>query len=128
MASDGRPWEGSSSAGAATAAVPPRPRPRQRTSLSESAPQPGIAGNERARYEHAAAIEPTDARAALAEYREVAHGKGPGAALALYASGRLAADLGDADTAAKALRGYLARFPDGANAADARSLLDSLSK
>lgn len=80
----------------------------------------------RALYEKAAALEATDPPAALAEYRAISRGKGPWAANALYAAGRLAAELGDEISAAAYLRAYLDRFPGGANAADAKALLDSL--
>jgi hypothetical protein len=83
---------------------------------------------DQSRYERAAALEATDARAALTSYRSIARGKGAWAANALYASGRLAAELGDRDTARVALRGYLARFPKGPNVADARALLKSLGE
>jgi len=119
---DGLPREGQSSAGAATTTPDrtTRSRPRQRTSRLDDTPQ--------ARYERAAALEASDARSALVSYREIAKGKGAWAANALYAAGRLAAELGDHVTAVKFLRAYVARFPRGANVADARALLDSLGE
>jgi hypothetical protein len=133
--SDGLPWEGQSSAGAV--AVSPevasreasrdaepataRPRPRQRTSRSD------VPDLDRARFERAAALERKDARAALAEYQAIAGERGRWAANALYAAGRLAAEL--RDPAAAALLGtYLRRYPRGGNAADARTLLDQLEE
>ncbi|MCA9677924.1 MAG: FecR domain-containing protein, partial [Myxococcales bacterium] len=92
-----------------------QPRPRHRPVLDD-----------KARFDHAGALEPTDPRAALAEYRALARGKGTWAANALYAAGRLSAELGDREAAAQLLRRYLDRYPHGGNAADARSLLRSL--
>lgn len=132
--SDGLPWEGQSSAGAATVSPDPGardrasqdptvgPRPRQRSSRSSNVRIADI----RTRYERAAALEASDARAALTEYRDLAKGSSKWAQNALYAAGRLAADLGDKALAARLLRRYVKRFPDGANAADARALLQSL--
>lgn len=129
--SEGLPWEGQSSAGAAT--VTPdsgtresadqdptaRPRPRQRSSHS-------IDADIRTRYERAAALEASDARGALAAYRDLAKGSSKWAQNSLYAAGRLAADLGDEALAARLLRRYVKRFPRGANADDAKALLQSL--
>jgi len=119
---DGLPREGQPSAGAATTTPDrtTRSRPRQRTSRLDE--------TDRARYERAAALEATDARGALRAYRGIARGKGPWAANALYAAGRLAAELGEDEIAAITLRGYIARFPHGANVSDARALLQSLEQ
>jgi hypothetical protein len=114
---DGRSWEGSSSADG-TATEETRPRSRQR-SRSE---------DDRLRFEHAASLEPTDARGALAAYKKLAASRGKWAAPSLFAAGRLAAELGDTRTARKLLGRYLERYPDGGNAADARALLATLAE
>jgi hypothetical protein len=116
---DGLLREGQSSAGAVTADPEPSgsgtPRPRQRSSSLSS----------REQYEAAASLEATDQAAALAAYQKLAKGTDKWAANALFAAGRLAAELGRAD-AAELLDQYVARYPKGANAADARTLLRSL--
>jgi len=89
-------------------------------------PKATPAPDQRALYEHAAALEATDARAALAEYTALARRKGPWAANAMYAAGRLAAELGERDLAIKLLNSYLTKFPKGGNAADARAMIESL--
>jgi hypothetical protein len=80
----------------------------------------------RQRYESAAALESTDPAKARAIYAELAHGDDAWAQNALYAQARLAHDRGQKDEAARLCRQYLARFPSGANAQDARELLDKL--
>lgn len=119
FAVDGRPWEGSSSADGAVAEESPstRPRPRQRSRRDDQD-----------RYEQAMALEPTDARRALGEYKKLAEGGGKWAAPSLFAAGRLAAELGDEKAARKLLDRYLRRYPDGGNAADARDLLARLGR
>jgi hypothetical protein len=81
--------------------------------------------DERARYERFAGLEAKQPDAALLGYLEIARGNGPWAAISLYAAARLAADRGEA-RAKILLDAYLRRFPRGANADDARQLLDSL--
>lgn len=111
---DEQPLGGAPLVGGAGAVADETPRPRQRSS--------------RDRYERAAALEARDPRAALGEYRTLARGKDAWAANALYAGGRLAAELGDRGVAVKMLRAYLQRFPRGGNVADARALLQSLGE
>jgi FecR protein len=74
-------------------------------------------------YESANRMESSNPDAALATYRKLAAGSGPWAANALYAAGRLQADRGRRADATRILEAYLARFPNGANARDARDLL-----
>ncbi len=81
----------------------------------------------RAAYEAAAALEPSDAAAALAAYRTIARGAGPWAANALYAAARLADRDGDHALALTLARQYTNRFPRGANAGDASRLITRLS-
>jgi FecR protein len=74
-------------------------------------------------YEAAAQLEAQNPDGALATYRKIAGGGGPWAANALFAAGRLQAHRGRSGDAARLLDEYIARFPNGANAADARELL-----
>ena len=67
---------------------------------------------ERARPEEAAGI-----------YRQLAQGGSPWAPNGLFALGRLEAERGHREDAVHLLNEYLARYPRGPNAADARDLL-----
>lgn len=102
----------------------PDPVPDRRPDPS---PSPTPIGDPKAAFEAAAALESADPVAAIAAYRRLATGSGPWAANALYAAARLALDRGDRATASTLARDYLTRFPRGANAPDARALLDLLS-
>lgn len=115
---DGRPWEGSSSADGTAAEEKTRSRSRQRSRPAD----------DRARYEQAAAMEPTNARKALEQYKKLADGSSKWAGPALFAAGRLALELGDEPAARKLLDRYLRRHPNGGNAADARALLATLAE
>ena len=75
------------------------------------------------RYESAQKLEKSDPERARALYGELVHGGGKWAPNALYAHALLEDRLGDRTTARKLLQQYLARYPDGLNAADARELL-----
>jgi hypothetical protein len=78
-----------------------------------------------AKYDRLVALEQKDPTAALSGYLELSRGKSKWAAVALYAAGRLAADRHDR-RATTFLDIYLRRFPNGANADDARNLLARL--
>ena len=80
----------------------------------------------RERYEAAAALESSHPDAARAAYAELARGDDAWAQNALYAEARLAHEQGKKDEAARLCRQYLARFPSGANAQDAREMLNRL--
>jgi hypothetical protein len=75
-------------------------------------------------YERAASLEASQPDQARALYQEVIERGGPWAANALFAQARLELDLGHRERASALLSTYLQRFPEGANAADARELLD----
>lgn len=77
----------------------------------------------RARFEAAETLEASDPEAALGAYASLAKGSGPWAENALFAEGRLLAERGRNADAQKVLRDYLARYPSGPNAGDARTLL-----
>jgi len=80
----------------------------------------------RALFESAARLESSHPGTSLAQYGELARGTDPWAANALFAAGRLEADRGMQEAARRTLEEYLTRFPRGANAADARDLLNRL--
>jgi hypothetical protein len=63
---------------------------------------------------------------AATTYRQLAAGTSPWAPNALFALGRLELDRGHRSEAAELFRSYLARYPAGLNAADARELLRPL--
>jgi hypothetical protein len=86
-------------------------------------PSPADSITEQDRFEAAARLEASDPAAALAGYRELARGRSAWAGNALYAVGRLSHERGDRAAAQRALAEYLRRFPRGANAADAHTLL-----
>jgi transmembrane sensor len=98
-------------------------------STSATDARPGAAeatdAADRAEYDRLAALEPRSPDAALAGYLALARGTSRWAAPALFAAGRLAHDRGDR-RAESLLTLYLQRFPDGANAVDARELLNRL--
>jgi hypothetical protein len=80
------------------------------------------------RYEKAAGLEATDPAAAIEIYRELARGKSPWAANALFAQARLELDRGHRAEAVRLLQLYLRRYPDGYNAIDARALLETAER
>lgn len=97
---------------------------------ADADPRPGAldaadAERDRSEYDRLAALEPRSPDAALAGYLALARGTSRWAAPALFAAGRLAHDRGDR-RAESLLTLYLQRFPDGANAVDARELLNRL--
>jgi hypothetical protein len=109
-------------------AEPPRRKPRpaaedDEDDEDEAGPREPTSKEQ---FEAAARLERTEPGAALTRYRTLARGTGPWAANALFAAGRLSFDRGDGDMAHRLLTRYLRRFPGGANAADARALLDRL--
>jgi hypothetical protein len=75
------------------------------------------------RFERAARLEAKDPVAALAIYQQLARGKGPWAANALYAQARLELERERPQRAEPLLRRYLERYPRGLNAADVRKQL-----
>ncbi|MCZ7685581.1 MAG: FecR domain-containing protein [Sandaracinaceae bacterium] len=80
----------------------------------------------RSRFAAASALEASDPAAAARIYRELEGEGGAWAANALYARARLAVEQGRTSEARALLTTYLARHPDGPNAADARRLSEEL--
>jgi hypothetical protein len=88
-------------------------------------PQPSPSDRQR-RFEQAALLEAGEPEQALRLYRGLAAEGGRWGENALYAMGRLEMERGRRAAAARILRDYLARHPQGANASDARALLQRL--
>ena len=76
-------------------------------------------------FEQAGEYELSSPEAAIALYKQVAAGGGDWAANALYAHGRLEHSRSNYSEATRLLTRYLAKFPKGANAQDAKELLDA---
>jgi hypothetical protein len=94
---------------------------------TRAAPVRAAAGlSPREQYEAASKLEAQQPAAALGLYRELVRQGGAWGENALFAAGRLEADRGDHDDARRLLGEYLARYPAGPNANDARQLLDRL--
>lgn len=74
-------------------------------------------------FEDAARLERTSPAEAAAAYRRLAAGDGAWAPTALFALARLQIDRGDRAEGVRLLRTYLAKYPGGINAEDARELL-----
>ncbi len=96
---------------------------------ADSAPTPSAEPRDPAQdaFESAARTERAQPDEAAAAYRQLAAGDSKWAPNALFALGRLEADRGHTPEAIRLLRSYLARYPHGANATDARVLLRNLT-
>jgi hypothetical protein len=112
----------------APAAEPAEPEPASEPESAEPARGKRaahvVAPRAQQRFERAARLEAKDPAAALAIYQQLARGKGPWAANALYAQARLELERGRPARAEPLLRRYLERHPQGMNAADVRQLLE----
>jgi hypothetical protein len=130
-------------AGLSTPRVPAHPHPSARPSAVDPGPNPGTTvlnggskstgslgdpPSRQSRYEDAVALESTAPNRAVAAYLDLARGSDGWAANALFAAGRLEAERRLNHEAEQLLEQYLTRFPRGANAADARDLLERLSR
>jgi hypothetical protein len=94
------------------------PAPRSSRALEDRAE----AIDARARFEAAVRSESSQPDAALAQYRAIEREGGAWAPNAMFARGRLLHELGRHDEARAVLARYLARYPRGPNADDARQL------
>jgi hypothetical protein len=114
----------------AASAPPPRaPAPASASSAPPVVPAPvasAPAPSPRELYESASALEASRPDLAVARYRDLAASGGPWGMNALFAEGRLEADRGRAAEARRILQDYLARYPGGPNADDARQVLERL--
>jgi len=90
--------------------------------VTHSALPPKI--DDEALFERAARSERTDPDGALQLYEGIATRGGAWAPNALFAEGRLELDRGHTANGRRLLELYLKRYPRGANAADAKSLLE----
>ncbi|HEY4179962.1 MAG TPA: FecR domain-containing protein [Kofleriaceae bacterium] len=97
--------------------TPPSEKPSAKPSASTI--------TDRERFDQLSAMEATSPKVAIDGYLVLANSRSTWAPVALYAAGRLATDKNDS-RAKSLLEQYLKRFPGGANAADARDLLDHL--
>ncbi len=84
-------------------------------------------GTRQAQYELAERLEAGDPDGALAAYVDLARGSDEWSAMSLYTAGRLAAKFGQDARARGFFEQYVARFPRGPNAADARRELLGLA-
>lgn len=99
--------------------------PATQAEAAPTAPAPTASPAQLA-FEAATRNERTHPERAADAYRQLAAGTTPWAPNALFALARLEADRGHRGEAAELLRSYLARYPAGLNAADARVLLQRL--
>ncbi|MDF3068351.1 MAG: hypothetical protein K0R38_3952 [Polyangiaceae bacterium] len=107
---------------------PSRSRPSsRRTSESRAVASPDPPPRSlQADFEAAARLEARNPRESIRLYSELENGTSSWAQNALYAHGRLEAARGSRSEARRVLTQYLRRFPSGANADDARRLLQRL--
>jgi FecR protein len=80
------------------------------------------------RFERASRLESQNPAEALTIYRSLAAAGGRWGENAAYAMARLELDRGRRAEATRLLKTYLSRHPNGANASDARSLLERLAR
>jgi hypothetical protein len=104
------------------APAPVGPAPHVTHPAPVPAPATGAVDRDARRFAELTRLEASSPDAAMTGYLALSKGSGRWAQVALYAAARLAADRGDA-RATTFLEIYLRRFPQGANAADARELL-----
>lgn len=98
--------------------------PKRAPLVAAPAQSPGP--SRQALFERAAALERNDPAQAARLYREIEAGADSWGQHALYARGRLEATRGNHAEAKLVLSRYLARFPRGSNAEDARAVLKRL--
>jgi len=119
----GQSWPASAAPGR-TRRPPPAAAPSPAQSALSGRPERPDPQRE---FERATQLESSDPAQSLAIYQRLSRGRGPWAANSLYARSRLLLDGGQSDAARTLLLRYLHENPAGANAADARRLLQSLA-
>lgn len=127
----GDSWPGAAPEAAPTLSPPePAPAPELRSFEPARGKRAAyvVAPRAQQRFERAARLEAKDPGAALSIYQQLARGKGPWAANALYAQARLELERGRPQRAEPLLRRYLDRHPEGMNAADVRKLLAQIER
>lgn len=109
-----------------------RGKTRDKTERRDKSPErkPDVeAPTAKERFTAAARLERSDPQAALAIYRQLARERaGVWSANALYAQAELELRRGNRDVAARLLESYIRRYPEGPNAAIARSELARLRR
>ncbi len=108
------------------APTPPAPSPAPAIAPANTPTLAPAVKTARARYEAASRLEAVDPDAALAQYRDLARHGGRWGQNALFAAGRLDADRGNREESRRLLLQYVSLYPDGANANDARELLNRM--
>ncbi len=109
--------------------VEPPPASSEKPGTRSARPPASVHGDamsDQRAYEQAIRNEGKDPEGSLAIYRRMVASGGPWAPNALFAAGRLSAERGQHAEARRLLEQYLARYPGGANAEDARKLLAGL--
>jgi hypothetical protein len=102
------------------------PPPDATDDTPAAAPPPPPPPSPRELFETAAQIEGREPARAIGIYQQLAAAGGVWGMNALFAWARLEYDRGNRGAAAQLLNQYLARYPRGPNAADARALLEHL--
>lgn len=101
--------------------------PEERAKVDLAAREPQAIPTIATRFEQASALERKEPERALALYRALAReGSGSWNQNALFAAARLQADRGQKEGAIATLEEYLRKYPHGANAEDAKSLVKLL--
>lgn len=103
--------------------IAPRPTPVEPSIEKPATPEPLSAQQQ---FETATRLERSEPARAIQLYSGLESGSSSWAANALFAHGRLEAARGNPAAARRILSQYLARFPQGGNAQDARMLLGRL--
>jgi FecR protein len=126
----GESWPSEPEAAPAIAPIEPQPsdEPQRAEPARGKRSSYVVAPRAQQRFERAARLEAKDPKAALSIYQQLARGKGPWAANALYAQARLELERGRPQRAEPLLRRYLERHPQGMNAGDVRKLLTQIEQ
>ncbi len=119
-----RPPAPSSASGSDPSAVAPQISPSAQLAPSAQPIASLSPPSPRELYEAATRLEASRPDLAIAKYQALASKGGPWGMNALYAQGRLESERGHATEARRLLEDYLAHYPSGPNAGDAKTLLE----